>query len=1241
MNLFNIIPFVCIISFINASLSQLKPYQRYTGFEDQTFHISLKEQYSIISFQLTTFSGNTNLQDIFSDNEMTEQIQFTVYDSRRTANYLVQNNTNMNFSFNVTCSDHCYYHLIVLIPQSDNYKLEKGYSNIINFPYGDDLTNYLIEKNSLSSSSLLVINGLNCVMFVSIKGVTFQDSHFIQHEIRDTSMDLSFNMKMKQMDSLNNNNDEICNVIVDVIDYTDSNYFTLLEGTLQHFTLTNSTNILNFKYPRLSSSATLNIMTEANEEFQLILYSSSFKGQILLNTTVYHQKAIKVDSLENNDLFVSVIKHSINSIEIPFSIILKSFVSYPTYFQRSIINYGYMIEKQSLIYYTDVKKKEKAKIYINYKEGGGKICARLVGKDEIDDEPNWNHRINLSQLCSKNLIDVSEYSQIIELNTATTFKCDKGCELYITIQNLEESNVNSLYLEEFSFYYMSISNKESVNIPLNEYIIGDSLHLSDDIYYSVIVPVSTSRLLISFDSNIFRMYLNVNKKENPTEIQHDMKMITNSLYELNAETFSLENFKGKKLTFYLVNHLSIEGHGQYKFKIMPQYKNTPNIIYASGTRTEYCDITNSEEICYFMVPIYLYENNQTMVLSANNEDEESGRVQIYANIYSSETIDKLDYTDDSIKNYLPSQKSCQFFGSNFVHIKNIDMPSKMNNYLIVQIISSIVGKISFNIGIINNYNTSFNYYLTNPKLYYLQQSESLSIFSYIYKDQGLEIKLVGGKGLLNDQFLTNKIFTEQGKIKLSFTTNEEFFAFTIGKHQEKKAFLREIKDNEVNIFSFYGNNYPFRIFVPISNIRVNQKELALNIKLRDILYESYHNDKDLLEVTGYLVSDDFMKVYIYDRNYLPLGEEITSKIYESEKTVIMKFTPTIENAVLLLKIDRDFTNKNVYKQMNYTMMVIGEGIIPSYSLVQNKFNLHIIEKEDMNKKITFKLTRSEYDKYFFIELDISDIYNSFTFSVESNKENPSYKNETKIIKKADVQNGVNVLQVETKESITSVIVSIIPKENNIDTTFVKLWYHTSNSERELFTYNRNMSLNYSNISETIDGVVDNIIYEKKEIKTAKYYLRIYNKEHVNSELMIDNMNINYNDTQTVAPLYEEITTLDNKDKQLTFSINKVKLSNEIYITLFSSFTSEEGNEYKKGFNMEYVNFKNNPPKKNDNNKNLIVLASIIIIAVILIIIGVFLYMRKRKNKWNRITSTLSQEDVVSNIHTTGSNTINP
>ena len=49
--------------------------------------------------------------------------------------------------------------------------------------------------------------------------------------------------------------------------------------------------------------------------------------------------------------------------------------------------------------------------------------------------------------------------------------------------------------------------------------------------------------------------------------------------------------------------------------------------------------------------------------------------------------------------------------------------------------------------------------------------------------------------------------------------------------------------------------------------------------------------------------------------------------------------------------------------------------------------MHIIEKEDMNKKITFKLTRSEYDKYFFIELDISDIYNSFTFSVESNKEN--------------------------------------------------------------------------------------------------------------------------------------------------------------------------------------------------------------------------------------------------------------
>ena len=1237
MNLFNIIPFVFVISFINAS--QLKPLQRYTGMDDQTFHISLKDKYSIIAFQLTTFAGNTNIQDIFSDNEMTEQIQFTVYDSRRTANYLIQDNTNMNFSFNVTCSDHCYYHLIVLIPQAENYKLEKGYSNIISFPYGDDLLNYLIEKNTVGSSSLLVINCLNCIPFVSIKGLTYQTSHFIQYEIRDTSKDLLFHMKMKQMDSLNNNNDEICNVIVDVIDYTDSNYFTLLEGTLQHFTLTNSTNILTFKYLHLSSSATLSIMTEANEEFQLIVYSASLKGEILLNTTVYHKKEIKVDSLENKDLFVSVIKRSINSIEIPFSIILKSVVSYPTYFQRSIINYGYMSEKQSLIYYTDVKKKEKAKIYINYKEGGGKICARLVTKDEIDDNPNWNHRIDLSQLCTKNQIEVSEYSQIIELNTATTYKCDKGCELYITIQNLEESNeMNSPYLEEFSIYYMSISNKDSVTIPLNEDIIGDSLHLSDDIYYSLIVPVNTSRLLISFESNIFRMYLNVNKKEYPTELQHDMKMITNNLYELNAEAFNQESFKDNKLTFYLVNHLSIDGHGQYKFKIMPQYKNTPNIIYASGTRTEYCDITKIGEVCYFMVPKYFYENNQTLVLSANNEDEESGRVQIYANIYSSETIDKLEYTDDSIKNYLPSQKSCQFFGSNFVHIKNIDIPSKMNNYLIVQIIPSIVGKIGFNIGTVKNHNTVFNYYLTNPKLYYLQKSESLSIFSYIYKDQGLEVKLISGKGLLNDKSFNNIVFSEPGIIKLSFTINEDYFAFTIGQHQDKKAFLREIKDNEVNILSFCGNDYPFRVFVPISNIAINQKELTLNIKLRDILYESYHNDKDLLEVTGYLVSDDFMKVYIYNRNYLPLGEEIRSTNYDSEKTVIMKFTPTIENAVLLLKIDKDFANKNVYKHMNYTMMVIGEGNIPSYPLIQNKINLHIIEKEEMKKIISFKLSRTEYDKYFFIELDISNL---FTFSVESYKENPVYKNETKIIKKANIQNGINVLLIESKDSITSVIVSIIPKGNSIETTFVKLWYRTSNSDKDLFAYNRNMSLKYSNISETIDGVVDNIIYENKEIKKAKYYLRIYNKEYVKSEAIIDNMNINYNDSQNVAPLYEEITTIDNTDKQLAFSINKVKLPNEIYITLFSAFTSEEGNEYKKGFNMEYVNFHINPPKKEEDNKNWIILVSIVIVVVILIIMGVFLYMKKRKNKWKKIISTLSQEEVVSNLHTTGSNTINP
>ena len=76
--------------------------------------------------------------------------------------------------------------------------------------------------------------------------------------------------------------------------------------------------------------------------------------------------------------------------KVAFSVIFKSNKGYPTYFQREKVVYGYLFPQQTSYYYTDIKMKEPGKLILNYRQGGGKICVRVMPKGETDDScSNW------------------------------------------------------------------------------------------------------------------------------------------------------------------------------------------------------------------------------------------------------------------------------------------------------------------------------------------------------------------------------------------------------------------------------------------------------------------------------------------------------------------------------------------------------------------------------------------------------------------------------------------------------------------------------------------------------------------------------------------------------------------------------------------------------------------------------------------------------------------------------------
>ena len=200
------------------------------------------------------------------------------------------------------------------------------------------------------------------------------------------------------------------------------------------------------------------------------------------------------------------------------------------------------------------------------------------------------------------------------------------------------------------------------------------------------IKAETNRVILSYNSPSYKTYITIDKEGIPSSIHFDIKFEKDGIYPIQTEV----SLKDKWLWFAFESLTKTDGNNYYQIKISPQYKNTPDILYASNGRTQLCSVKDG--VCYYIVPVKEYEQQSTIVLGAVQNDlgeRTLVNANIYVNVVDAHLIDVLEYNTDDIKNLLPIKEQCTIEGKDYVVIPNDKLIQNNNYYLLVMVASNV------------------------------------------------------------------------------------------------------------------------------------------------------------------------------------------------------------------------------------------------------------------------------------------------------------------------------------------------------------------------------------------------------------------------------------------------------------------------------------------------------------------------------------------------------------------------
>ena len=1023
------------------------------------------------------------------------------------------------------------------------------------------------------------------------------------------------------------------------------------EGNPTEFILNRDIQTMRFLFPRPPQSggliAYINLESEARLKLRLYVDNKLLSENVFTMSRAFDLPEIISDAVCATQVCSIVYEISASNedeiaegIHLEFSVKTRERV--PSFLRKRKLREDVVYSGNTQYYYSSVAQGEEGEIMFNFNRGSGKIYARLIDKNVIESEPDWNGKIVLPTTKSTDIINnYDPFTKCLTYTQKDTEKCVNGCDLYIAVES--DENYDKLVKEqvnEFSIYIRTTNDddykKSIVDFPTNEYVFGAIEKPETENYYeyfSFVMPYDADQIIIEFQSETCIFYMNYgDERPSKEDKKHQWKFSANGLDSINVIKKSdykiiQEDLSNKKFTIAIsANTLDSVYTSTYNFRIRVPHKGLPDIVTITSDQSALCQ-TDADGYCDLLIPRKDYDYINSLFLYAFGDTH--SELQIYANIIDSEKY--ANFTKEEILAARPRKSNKDSYNmtseSEYYTDHLIVDWSQANvaEYLLVSIHADKPSMIT----VLSTFRTYLKSMTPNPstvQVFHLYPNdEDITLNMPSNNDYIIHVVSIDGVGTvqLDDEVrtlrgthdalaltLTTTITDKSIKIK---TVDGGDFKFYFWYAVRPKVNFDEIEYGNTGEVLYQDTDFPIEIYSKVEY----EEDINININFLKLFPAPEELTTNTFKVTGGVaLQNDILqkkKNPAYVSKFIEWKDGSYDVALQQGKIHFAKDEITSMSGLvyLVVKIEKAETNKNTYKDIDAEISVLPSNT-PDVVIPISQY--HFGNLNETQPASVYKLRKNSKDDTI-IRLEFSKNSDAINFAYkekikETNDVNEEafYTNSTAIkVKEIENNLGKSIIDFQVGKDYNEILLSIFAnneqhKVQDVSLTNYVFKYRSSQEEFSnlstgSITVNNSTSNDTFNFEFVVGGVKLNT-----NVVSASYYLKMYNTTTIKTNEILKTLAFTNNSPITL------VSKTNVKEEQVKFNVSLAAEQNYTAIV----FGVTEDKEY---FIYQPYLIQTGKIDKPSNAGQiiLIILLVLVIIAIIVALVFVYFTLKKKKN----------------------------